>query len=286
MAALTITSKHSQAYLRDGFVIVRNVVSSDTVNRLSARFAPLFRGEFETGLLPDEVNWQEGRDDPSLTRQLCNAWKADREIASTVLRADIGRACAQLGGWPGARLNQDNLFWKPPGAQAIGFHQDSAYEQWVVPDDMVSCWIALDQTTAAGGTVEYVRGSHRWGAGPQRVGFHAPAAPFEDVIAAAAAAGVAAPERVPIEINAGDAVFHHGWTWHGSGANLSAASRRALVVHCMTSTARYHETNIGPVYGRYKRFGDTRMDESFFPIMWREDGYCSPLIGAMQSAGA
>ncbi len=27
------------------------------------------------------------------------------------------------------------------------------------------------------------------------------------------------------------------------------------------------------IYGRYKRFGDDSMDDAFFPIIWREDGY-------------
>ena len=92
---------------------------------------------------------------PDLTRQICNAWKSDRDIARIVLRADLGRACAQLGGWPGARLSQDNVLWKPPGGKPLGFHQDSSYEQWAIPPDWVSCWVALEDTTAALGTVEY-----------------------------------------------------------------------------------------------------------------------------------
>ena len=40
---------------------------------------------------------------------------------------DIGRACAILRGWPGARINQDNVIWKPPATAALGFHQDDSY---------------------------------------------------------------------------------------------------------------------------------------------------------------
>ena len=28
-----------------------------------------------------------------------------------------------------------------------------------------------------------------------------------------------------------------------------------------------------PIYSRYKRPGELELDEAFFPIMWREDGY-------------
>ena len=138
-----------------------------------------------------------------LTRQICNAWKSDRGIADVVLRPDIGRACARLGGWPGARLSQDNVLWKPPGGKALGFHQDSSYEQWAVPSEWVSCWIALEDTTAAQGTVEYVRGSHRWS---RRWGmieeFHGPDDPHAELRLAAAAHGVE-PEFVPVEVPAG-----------------------------------------------------------------------------------
>ena len=34
----------------------------------------------------------------------------------------------------------------------------------------------------------------------------------------------------------------------------------------------------GYIYSRYKRFGDDTMDESFFPVIYRQDGYRSPFI--------
>ena len=80
----------------------------------------------------------------------------------------------RLAGWPGARLAQDNVIWKPPGAKALGFHQDDSYTKWMVPAHMVTCWIALDPTSASGGTIEYVRGSHKWPVSPPIKQFHAP----------------------------------------------------------------------------------------------------------------
>ena len=107
-------------FRNDGFLVVENLLDFETVEILRQRFEHLFRGEFETGISPDEVNWQVGESDPSLTRQICNGWKADFMIARTVFRTDLGRAIALLGNWPGTRLFQDNLLWKPPGARPIG----------------------------------------------------------------------------------------------------------------------------------------------------------------------
>ena len=88
----------------DGFAVVDRLVGDGAVTALRERFDRLFRGDFETGVPPDEVNWQQGTGDPTLTRQLCNGWKADRLVAAVVLDPALGEALAQLAGWPGACL--------------------------------------------------------------------------------------------------------------------------------------------------------------------------------------
>ena len=157
-----ITRVQQSRFDRDGFLIIENFIDKPTVDALAARFEKLFRGDFETGIQPDEWNWREGRDSDLLTRQICNGWKADRTIAATVLRSDVGEICARLRGWPGARINQDNVIWKPPGAKALGFHQDESYQSWIVPAEMMTCWMTLDDTLVEQGTIEYGQGSHRW----------------------------------------------------------------------------------------------------------------------------
>ncbi len=266
----------------DGFVTVGRVLDSEQVGELHERFERLFCGDFETGIAPDEVNWLEGESDPTLTRQICNAWKADRLVAATVLDARFGKATAQLARWPGARVVQDNVIWKPPGAKSLGFHRDNAYLAWYTPQEMFSCWIALDDTTAAGGTLELARGSHRWSTETDPQGeFHAPDDYRSTVSQAAANAGVEL-EIAALELRAGEAAFHHGWAWHGSGPNRSGTHRRALVLHCASSDARFNRSEFGsgngPIYSRYARLDDDEMDENHFPILWRGDGYRTPGI--------
>jgi len=269
----------------DGFALVDRLVGDGVVEALRERFDRLFRGDFETGVPPDEVNWQEGTGDPTLTRQLCNAWKADRLVAAVVLDPRFGEALARLAGWPGARIIQDNVLWKPPGARSVGFHRDNAYLGWYRPREMATCWIALDATTAAGGTVCFARGSHRWATGAEPpMEFHAPddhRAPMEVAAAAEGPGGRGlVPEVVPVEVPAGGGSFHHGWTWHGSDANRSDVHRRTLVLHCASSEACFHRPGFaegnGPIYTRYAHAGDDLMDEEHFPILWSDDGYRTP----------
>ncbi len=266
------------AFHRKGYLIVSGFVPKPLVAAARARFEPLFRGEFETGLQPDEWNWRYGVSDEQHTRQICNGWKSDTLIAKLVLRESVGKACATLMQWPGTRINQDNVIWKPPQAKPLGFHQDDAYQDWIVPSDLITCWMALDDTTEQGGTIEYVPGSHHWPVQHRTFAFHAPPDYHEGLRYTARQLSVKDYKIDKITVQAGDAVFHHGRTWHGSGTNRSGSPRRSVVAHCMSSDSAFHPTRIGPIYSRYKRFGCTVMDESFFPITYREDGYRSPVV--------
>ena len=194
----------------------------------------------------------------------------------------IGRAIARLGGWSGARLIQDNVIWKPPGARSLGYHRDNAYLAWYRPREMLSCWIALDETTAEGGTMELVKGSHNWPMSDAPQGaFHAPEDHRAAMMIQARALGLR-PEMVPVTVPAGGGSFHHGWTWHGSGPNLGNSNRRSLVIHAAPAEARFDKGRLGegngPIYGRYRHLYDDEMDENHFPILWREDGYRTPQI--------
>jgi ectoine hydroxylase-related dioxygenase (phytanoyl-CoA dioxygenase family) len=157
-----ISTVDQENFNNDGFLIVDNLIEGSIIPGLHHAFNDLFRGKFETGVRPDEVNWQQATGDPSLSRQICNGWKANRDIARVVLDEAIGKAIAGLSGWPGVRIMIDNVVWKPPATKSLGFHQDSAYLSWFTPSDLLTCWIALDDTRADGGTIEFARGSHKW----------------------------------------------------------------------------------------------------------------------------
>ncbi len=275
----TLTQDQIQQFNDDGFLIVEELIDDDTIELLKERFQCLFRGIFETGIIPDEVNWQEESGDPTLTRQICNGWRADRAVARVVTRADLGKAVAQLAGWPGTRIMIDNVLWKPPGSRPLAYHQDNAYLAWYTPPELLSCWIALDDTSADGGTLELIRGSHRWYHSIPKGEFHGPADYRKHMRLAADRQGIE-PEIVNVVVPRGGGSFHHGWTWHGSGYNQSGQERRSLVLHAMRSDVRYDPENFqsgtGPIYSRYKHLGDCEMDENYFPVLWRNDGYRTP----------
>jgi ectoine hydroxylase-related dioxygenase (phytanoyl-CoA dioxygenase family) len=267
------------AFERDGFVVVEGFVDAQAVEELRGRFEPIFAGRYETGIRPDEVNWIPGRDPDDRTRQICNGWKADPQIAAQVLSERTGRLAAKLMGWDGARLIQDNVIWKPPGVKSLGMHQDGSYLDYLVPPEMITCWITLDDTSAEAGTITYAAGSHRWPRSPENRGeFHAPA----DWLAPVERSRPSGEELqlVPLVVPAGSAAFHHFNTFHGSGPNTGTVHRRAVISHLVRSDAHFHPEHVDPVYSRYRRVGDLSLDESFFPIVWARDGYRTPWLEA------
>jgi ectoine hydroxylase-related dioxygenase (phytanoyl-CoA dioxygenase family) len=280
------TDDHLAAFDHDGFLIVEEGFIDDAaVELMRERFDRLFAGDYVTGIRPDEVNWVAGRDPEDRTRQICNGWKADPEIARQVLAERTGRLAAELMRWDGVRILQDNCIWKPPKTKSLGMHQDGAYLDYLVPPEMITCWIALDDTSAEAGTITYARGSHHWPRSEKnRSEFHAPADWLAPIERAAPEGEVA--ELVPIVVKAGGASFHHHLTFHGSGPNTASIHRRAVISHLLPAAVEFHPEHADPVYSRYRRRGDMSLDESYFPIVWTKDGRRTAWLDAEVSRAA
>jgi len=285
-----LTTQQIDQFHQDGFLVVENLLSPELVERVISRFDPLFSGEFETGVYPDEWHWNPYLGQPAAAGQLTGGWKCDRALASVVTTAKMGQMAAALEGWSGARLLTDGLWRKPPGAKETTLHQDSMYINYHTPPGVITCWIALSHAIAGASTIEYAKGSHRWALSDAVPEFHNQNKSYRSEMEnAAKLAGVENPEVVQLDIAPGSGVFHHGNTWHGSGKNTMDLMRRSMVLAYVPAAATFKdfETYVpgGYVPGKYKRNGDDTMDESFFPIVWREAGYRSPFLDEYWGVG-
>ncbi|MEM6425757.1 MAG: phytanoyl-CoA dioxygenase family protein [Cyanobacteria bacterium P01_D01_bin.128] len=278
-----LTDQQISQFHQDGFVVVENLLSPALVERVISRFDPLFSGEFETGVYPDEWHWNPNLGKPNAAGQLTGGWKCDRALAAVATAAKIGQIAAALEGWSGARLLTDGLWRKPPGAKETTLHQDSMYINYHTPAGVTVCWIALSHAVVGASTIEYAKGSHRWKLSDAVPEFHNQDKSYRsEMEQAAQLAGVADPEVVQLNIAPGSGVFHHGNTWHGSGQNTLNVMRRSMVLAYVPANATFKpfDTYVpgGYIPGKYRRHGDNTMDESFFPIVWQEDGYRSPFL--------
>jgi ectoine hydroxylase-related dioxygenase (phytanoyl-CoA dioxygenase family) len=281
-----LTDEQITQFHEDGFLVVENLLDEELVNRLVERFEPLFSGEFETGVYPDDLTWNPNAGISNSTRQVAGVWRSDLTFASVVLSEKLGQMMSMLGGWNGARLLGDSIFLKPYGACETVLHQDLMYPFYHRPLEIVGCWIALSDAVPGASTIEYVKGSHRWPSTDTVPMCHVPSEGYLwQMEQAARLAGVEHPEVSQIQLKPGSCTFHHCRVWHGSGRNVMPnTTRRCLVFAHIPAESQFksagEESYVPNSFhaGRYKRYGDDSMDESFFPIVWREDGYRSPFL--------
>ena len=252
-----IDARERAAFERDGFVVLDRLLSAEVCALLNQRLELVLRGEFDLGRPPDKVprfkaetRCKAGKQPPPLggpsktTLQLINVHKADAAFRDVVCSPSLGRAVSRLGGWAGARLANDQVWAKPPGAAPLTFHRDSAYFDFV-PSDVITVWLALDDMDDDVGPLQYVPGSHRWEDG--RVGS---AQQFFDKDRFALLHSAARREGldpsaelglVTVGVRMGGCGIHNGRLWHGSDRNASARPRRGLGIHFVPADAVFRD---------------------------------------------
>ena len=284
-------------YQRHGFIVLPNVLDPQICTYLADRFETLFSGNFETGIEPELCPARlDGANTPATGLIMANAWRCDHSIAMVTLNSELARMLAELNGWYGIRLLQDNLHWKPPSAPGGHYHQDYRYHRWAVPNLLASAWFALTDTNASNGTLCLIRGSHLWPevdsvdnekgieSGNLRE-FVSPLDHDRELTDTAREAAVNL-EKIYVEIKAGGVVFFNDHIWHGSDANSSNRQRKAISVHGLIPETKFHPAITGHVQCRYRKYQDDRLDEAYFPILWQQDGYRTPWLDRYMQDGS
>jgi ectoine hydroxylase-related dioxygenase (phytanoyl-CoA dioxygenase family) len=282
---MQLTASDIATYRQDGFLVIEDFIGGDEVSLLNERLARVLDGRFDRICEPDDFHWKKGRDPDDVTRSMGPVWRCDSVLGRFTFSSEHAKVAAALEGMSSIRLYNDYVWFKPEGGKPIGMHQDAAYNTWVQPTQLAACWIALDEAESDTGTLFYVRGSHRWGAQPPEPVIAPPAGPVDpDDDTWTSYLRQLAPddvdvELVPLEVKAGTAAFHSGWTWHGSGPNTHAGRvRRSYTAHFLNGKAMHHPRVRDPIFSRTQIPGERDLDESTFPILWSWDGHRSPWI--------
>lgn len=135
---------------------------------------------------------------------------------------------------PDVRLYWDQLVYKKPGApEEFPWHQDNGYT-FVVPQQYLTCWVALTDATVANGCPWIVPGAHRQGTLEHRwtdLGFQC----------------LDAPENaVPLEVSAGSIAVFSSLTPHRTGPNLTDQTRRSYILQYAPAGAVMHPREGAP----------------------------------------
>lgn len=179
--------------------------------------------------------------------QIINIHKSDNLFHQLVTTEILGYIVSKLMKWPhGARLAQDQIWAKPPGATCLAYHRDSPYFMFS-PHSVCTVWIALDDMIDDLGPITYVKGSHLWNDG--RIGssqhFFESDGGMDLLYSAAYRSGVVNNIMEDLEfvtmsgLKAGGMSVHDGRTWHGSGDNKTDHPRRGIGLHFVPVNVRW-----------------------------------------------
>lgn len=214
-----------------------------------------------------------------------NAFWFNDTIRKAVLDSRIGSLAAQLMSTRTVRLWHDQILNKeclppdvPHDSGNVGWHQDYSYCHTCSTTNMVTAWIALQDTDATNGAMSMVVGSHLWGIIDREQGFHeTDLRVFREEYSAHHAW---VEELCPLK--AGAVSFHHSLTLHASGPNYSTAPRLGVVGHYMPEGTAYQAK--GGWHPNCCLLGPDAYDGQLFegpcwPVVWQGEIPAETLAG-------
>lgn len=250
----------AEQFQRDGWIVVRGVITSDDVASMNDVFSEI---------LPENAEWPSGPD--GVLGEITGASKAYEPLARIARDPRFGTLAAEVLGASSVQLLQDSLLYKPARAGAsVHWHQDYTYLGFLTPSRIVTVRIALYPESVDSGAMRVVSGSHHWGLVGEiraltesRVDSLVPSLTGEQ--------RDAVEHAEPVLLEPGDVSLHHCLTLHGSGPNRGDQPRRTILLRMFDGRCRLDVTRLPTgADAHFPRELDGRLSTSSFPIMFDE----------------
>jgi ectoine hydroxylase-related dioxygenase (phytanoyl-CoA dioxygenase family) len=212
-----------------------------------------------------EFHSNESSDPSTILFHALGAWRIGPGFHDVLWNPRFLVAASQLLGNVPVRFWHDQLFWKPAKkGGVVAWHQDYSYWTRTKPVAHLTCWCGLDDATKENGCLQYIAGSHRWGLLPKPV-LAGDIQGIKDFLNDEQKTQFDHPQYA--EVRAGEAIFHHSLTLHGSGENKSDKPRRAFVINVfadgvISDSSEPLLEGVPPVPKGEK------MDGRFFPLLY------------------
>jgi phytanoyl-CoA hydroxylase len=262
-----ISPAQREAYERDGFLVLPQLLAAETCRALIARAealveaAPLAElatvfstrdqahhsddyflssGDKVAYFLEEEAVDAEGRLTRPKTRAINKIGHAlhdlDPVFAPFSRRPELAAVARGLGMAAPLLLQSMLIFKQPEIGGEVTLHQDATF-LFTEPVSVMGLWVALEDATQENGCMWALPGGHREGL-KRRFKREGRGVAFEELDLTPFSYG-----EVPLEVPQGTLVVLHGLLPHRSGPNRSKHSRLAYSVHVIEAAARYPEDN-------------------------------------------
>jgi ectoine hydroxylase-related dioxygenase (phytanoyl-CoA dioxygenase family) len=213
-----------------------------------------------------EFHSNESTDPSTILFHALGAWRITEGLHDVLWNPRFLVAASQLLGNVPVRFWHDQIFWKPPKqGGVVAWHQDYSYWTRTTPIAHLTCWCGLDDSTKENGCLQYIPGSHQWGLLPKPV-IAGELKGIKDFLNDDQKKQFENPQFA--EVRAGEAIFHHSLTLHGSGANTSSKPRRAFVINVFADGVK-SDSDEPLLEGVPAVPKGTRMQGQFFPLLYQ-----------------
>ena len=230
-----LTQEQVATFRDQGFLKVGKVIDDERVHAMRQRLDEVMEGRAQN--TPEALR-NLTQDDQNVVIQIINIWEADDLFREHIYNPLVCQMAADLMGTDVVRVWHDQVQHKPPLVGGpTNWHQDHPYWPIIQPADLVSAWMALEDATIENGCMRMVPRSHLWG--PHKGGTIGTNEDFSPDYDPALIPPGETITVVPCEVKAGEVMFHHCLTWHGSPPNRSNKGRPAIAVHYMPGWTRY-----------------------------------------------
>jgi len=260
-----LSSEQIDFFNENGYLAGIKMLDDDQIGRLRNELTELADPSHPGHKLFYEFHSNESTDRDTILFHALGAWRITAGFHDVLWNPRFLVAANQLLGNMPVRFWHDQLFWKPPKkGGVVAWHQDYSYWTRTKPVAHLTCWCGLDDSTKENGCLQYIAGSHQWGLLPKPV-IAGDLQGIKDYLNDEQKKQFDHPQYA--EVKAGEAIFHHSLTLHGSGENKSDKPRRAFVINCFADGVR-SDSDEPLLEGVPVVKKGEKMDGQFFPLLY------------------
>jgi len=242
----TVTQEQAQQFERDGFLVVRGLLSRDEAEELREHFMAMQQASLVPGSEARQhyqpLSMEEARGDVlKHFPRIMMPHRFDETSRNYMLDARFESVLRELFGEEPLAA-QSMFYFKPPGARGQALHQDNFYLK-VSPGTCMAAWVSLDDADSQNGTLFVVPGSHKQPvlcphAADLRTSFTTEEVDIPEGL-----------EQVEVKLEAGDVLFFNGTLIHGSYPNVTSDRfRRSFICHYVGASTTQMNSGYYPLH--------------------------------------